>query len=322
MKLRKAIKMVAAGAAVTASASVLAVPTTGNWSVSGGVITAACPANYTCATAEITDSGFMQRQITDDTTGRTYIQSILTEGDSTDGSTFAGNTGFADESFVEIGGGEGIISRQLLAEQAVSGAVTEDFNSESQIFAGQFRVADSAAIQIDQTVAEADTADVFSTGFQLIEMDNSSFGGNITAQATVTGALNAADFTAGFKQTTFVVEDTTGTYAADNWKRLDADQTLVGDVQQTMALRERTGAAISQSGSTDGATGTNAEFAAGDTIVSLRIAQDVSGAGSFGLDDFVNETTGVENGIDSFTTSGVPFQTVTFSDGSDPFAAF
>jgi uncharacterized protein (DUF697 family) len=319
MKLRKAIKLVAAGAAVTASASIMAAPTVGGFTTTGGVVNATCPAGYTCSTSPITDVGFMQRQITENTSGRTFIQTISSEGDTTGGGGFAGNTGFSDESFVEIGGGSGVIDQQKIGEKASSGGVTEDFNSTANISSGQFRVADVAAIDLTQNIHEVSSED-FTAGFNLTEMDNSAFGGNITAQVTLTSGIGAGDFTNTFKQQTLNVEDTTGTYTYGNYKKLDINQEVVGDLNQTVQLNERTGAAITEGGTTT--AGSAGDFSAGDTLVQLQIGQDIVGGGQFGLHDFVNETSGVAIGIDSLATNALPFQTITYTSGGDPFAAF
>jgi hypothetical protein len=340
MKLRKAIKLAAAGTLVGLSAGAMAADpvNTGAFSMSGGVISSDCTAvggaGAVCSSTPITDSGFMQRNITT-AGGRTFIQTILTEGDSTNtGGTgfagFTGNTGFADESFVEMGGGEGIISKQNLGERAAGAGVTEDFNTTSSIHAGQFRVIDGAGIQMDMSITETDSVlgDGFNTAFQLIEIDDSNFGGNVTAQTRVTSGVTSADFSADFVQQTYVVESSSTAAVAAGYKKLDTTATLLGSTDsgaaytmQTLVLNERTGAAINEDGSSD-AGGTAAAFSAGDTLVHLQIAQTIDGAGVFGLDDFVNETVGVAIGIDSFASNAVPFQTVTFTSGGDPFATF
>jgi hypothetical protein len=328
MKLRKAIKLVAAGAAVTASASVLAAdPTHGSWTSNGGDIDASlCPAGYTCSSTPISENGFMQRQITENVPdGRTFIQTIILEGDVlVAGGGLANGTGFADESFVRIGGTGGIIDKQMLAETAdLGGGVNENFTSTSNISSGEFRYVDQNAIDIQQAVNETGGAEGFDTTFRLQEMDNSLYQDQITAEVHIGGNTNGEGFTAGFKMETFVVEDTTGSYASANLKRIDADQTLDGggsDVYQTFALRERTGASISDAGSTSANNGSNSSWTTGETIVSLRIGQDVAGAGQFGLDDFSNESSGGATGIDSFSSSAVPFQDATFAGGGDPFA--
>lgn len=331
MKLRKAIKLAAAGAAVTASASVLAVPTFDNWSSAGGVVTANCPTGYTCSTSPISESGFLQRQLTETSTGRTFIQSILVTGDY-DGvgapGVLTGAEMFVDENFVEVGGHGGIMDQQQLHEQASgtnSGTgvtVTESFDTASNILSGAFRTTDVVAIDIYQMIAETTTAgEDFGSSFQLQEMDNSSFGGNITAKVNLGMDVSGDGFTNKFGMETFNVEDTTGAFTSGNYKKLDVDQNMVGEVTQEAHLRERTGAAVAGPGGTD--ADSNITFLANDTIVSLRIGQDVAGAGSFGLDDFVNESQATSVGIDSLATSNIPFQTITYTDTNlgDPFAA-
>jgi len=321
MKLRQAIKMVAAGAAVTASASVLAAPSVGGFSSSAGTISASCPSGYTCSSSPISEAGFFQRQLTEDSTGRTFIQTILTEGDQT-GGVIAGNSGFSDESFVEVGGGEGLINQQKIAER-VTGAISEDFNSTTNLLLGTFRPTDANAIDITQTIIESDSVvgDSFGAGFRLQEADASAFGGNITAKVQLYADVLSGEFTSAFAMETYVVEDTGGTYASAGYKTLDVDQNVnTADIVQDVAFRERTGAAVTSSGYTTG----GGSFSAGDTMIKLEIGQTVTGAGQFGLDDFANESTGTAVGIDSLTSAGVPFQSAhygTNTNGADPFAA-
>jgi hypothetical protein len=315
MKLRKAIKLAAAGTMFGISTAAMAVPTTGGFTTdSSDNITATCPAGYTCASTPITDAGFLQRILTEDSTGRKFIQNILTEGVTADGgATFSGDNGFADENFVEMGGTGGIISRQALAE---SDGV-ETFKSTAVNNAGAFRLVDQVGIQIDQSVAEV--AGGMSTTFQLLEKDDSTKGSNVVAQTSITGHVGEAEFTGDFRFQTYVVEDTTGTYTSADYKKLDVDATLLGDVVQTVSLRERTGAAISAAGDMTPSAGSNTSWSAGDTIVNLVIEQTTAGAGVFGLNDFANETTGGANGIDSFSDANASsFQSATAV--GDPFA--
>jgi len=334
MKLRKAIKLVAAGAAVTASASVMAVPSTGLWSASGGIVNTTateCPSGFVCSSSPISETGFMQRQLTETGSGRTFIQTVLIEGDVTSGSgSLTGGEAFSDESFVEIGGHGGIIESQRLHEEAtgtVSGSgtpVVEAFDSTADIKSGAFRVDDENAIDIKQRVTEVvdGGVELFGADFRLQEMDNTSFGGNITAQVNLGMGVAGDGFTNMFAMETFNVEATAGSVHLDgNYKKLDVDQTMTGEVTQTVVLRERTGAAISEAGSSDQYSGTVGIFAANDTLVSLRIGQSVDGAGQFGLDDFVNESNGTAIGIDSLTSTALPFQTITYTTGGDPFSA-
>jgi len=330
MKLRKAIKLAAAGTVFGMStAAMAATPVVGGFTADvGGAITITCQAGYTCSSTPITDVGFMQVTMTDNATGKKYIQTILTEGTTTDGgSTFTGNSGFADENFVEIGGAGGIISAQHLAEEASGAGITETFKSTAINNAGAFRLADQTGIFIKQSVNEVDsvTGEDMNANFQLLEKDESAKGGNVTATVNMSSAVNSGEFSGDFALQTYVVEDA-GTYSATaNLKRLDVNATLAGTVAQTVALRERTGAAVSENGVLTSGTGSNTSFTAGDTIVNLIIEQTTAGAGVFGLNDFANETTGGANGIDSFTDANASaFQSVVI-DGvtttADPFAA-
>jgi hypothetical protein len=333
MKLRNAIKLVVTGAALTASASALAIdagaPSVGVSGISataGGNHTLTCPAGFTCSSSPMTDVGFTQRQITDNSTGRTFIQTVLSEGDIS-GSAITSASGFLDESFVEVGGSGGIIDRQNVEEGTGSGAgiaVEDTFKSTANIRSGAFRDSTTDGITIDQSIAElvTGTGETFNTAFNLTEIDDANFAGApVSAKVTVTSDVGAGDFTSNFTQETFVVEDTSAAAAAAQYKKLDVDQTVLGDLTQTVALRERTGAAVAGTGGSDAAT--DADFTAGATIIQLQIGQSVVGAGQFGLHDFVNESAGVAIGIDSLTSNALPFQTISYDNTGlgDPFAA-
>jgi len=315
MKLRKAIQLAAAGTMYGMASASMALPSLGGFTTDAlDNVTATCPAGFTCASTPITDAGFLQRILTEDTSGRKFIQNILTEGVTTDGgSTFAGDSGFADENFVEMGGTGGIISRQALAE---SDGV-ETFKSTAVNYAGAFRAVDGTGITINQSVAEV--AGGMSTTFELVEFDDSANGSNVSAQTTITGHVGEAEFSGDFGFRTLVIEDTSGTYTTANYKKLDVDATLLGDVNQTVALRERTGAAVADPGYMVPSDGSNTSWSANDTVVNLIIEQTTAGAGVFGLNDFANETTGGAQGIDSFSDANASsFQSV--SSASDPFA--
>jgi len=324
MKLRKAIKLAAAGALVSASSVAMAVPAITTFSTDANDnITAATPAGMTCTGTPIQEAGFMQRQCTDGSD--TYIQSILVEGETADGgATFTGNLGFADQNFVKMGGTGGIIAQSHLADRTTNGSVTEDFNSTGTINAGEFRVNDQVGIQMDQSISETDSVDTdaaMGATFRLIETTETAQGTNVTAKLQMSGLAQDADFTGKFAMETYVVEDS-GTYSGSaNYKKIDVDASLIGEVTQTVALRERTGASIVDANSMDSGAGSNGSWLAGETVVNLVIEQSVLDAGEFGLNDFANESTGGEHGIDSFIDSNASTFQAASTNGSDPFAA-
>jgi hypothetical protein len=328
MKLRNAIKLVVTGASVTASASVLAIaagaPDVGNSNISTAGIghSLSCPAGFTCSSSPIEDAGFTQRQVTDNATGRTFIQTILSEGGIAS-NALTTDSAFLDESFVEVGGGSGIIDKQQIREVATGGGVTETFSSTASNRSGQFRDNTTTGIVIDQLIDESTTSgETFAAGFNLTEVDNAAYADNISAKVTLTSDVGAGDFSSNFKQETFVVESTNAAHTAANYKKLSVAQEVTGDLAQTVSIEERTGGAVLGAGGSDASAAAN--FTAGSTLVNLQIGQSVAGAGQFGLHDFVNETANVAIGIDSQTTNAVPFQTITYTNTNlgDPFASF
>jgi len=141
MKIRKAIRMAVAGAAMALPAGAVLAGSPiafGGWTVNGaGDITAtACGTCSITSATPVTDAGFLQRNIT--IGSKTFIQTIIAEADTaatadTFGSWTGGN-GFADENFVEIGGTGGLSDKQQVFESV--GA--DSFSSDAGLNTGSF----------------------------------------------------------------------------------------------------------------------------------------------------------------------------------------
>jgi len=354
MKLRKAIKLASAAAAITASSSALALgPSLGgytsdasdNISTSGAGGVCAGGSGYTCSTTPIQEAGFLQMIVTEDSTGDKYIHSVLTEGETADGGlNFAGAEGVGIENFVRMGGGSGINSQQRVQENVSvtttgGGTESEVFKTAAYVAAGDFRTDNVVAIDVEQSIVETlvDSGSAFvdsmTSNFRLQEQDDSNISGYVTAKVNISNIVKEAEFSGSLSMESYTVEDTTltGTNVSTlDYKKIDADATLVGEVQQQFMLRERVGAASQASGGgsmvaaltvDDG--GSNATWSAGDTIVNLIIEQNVTDAGAFGLNDFANESNQTAHGIDKFSDSNASaFQTSTPTVSTeDPFTA-
>ncbi len=329
MKIRKAIKMAVMGAAVAAPMGMAMAATSplGNftWSVdSNGTVTVDCPAGYSCAPATNTDAGFLQRQIVEDSTGTTFIQTINAEDD------FAGNN-FGDESYVVMGGNGGLSGKQSITETVG----TEVFTSGAQLNTGsEFMPMEmlsdinagspgTSMIELDQSVT--DTANEFDATFAFDHGMVMGSGGAKFALLTLRSNANdtAAGFTSGFDMQDLTFEGgaatwtQTGADAEYHMFNANADLNTTG-ITQKFLLEERSGAKVG-AGSITMPNGTTATYTNGDFVARLQVGQDVANAGSFGLTDFANETTGGAADNDSFTSSGVPFGTIS---GSDPFGTF
>jgi len=351
MKIRKAIRMAVVGAALAMPAgAVLAagsgVPITGGfgqWSINAtGGITAASASTIGASSVSatpVTDAGFLQRNVT--VGSRTFIQTIIAEGATGDTfDSFASGTGFGDENFVEIGGTGGLSDKAQVFESA-SGTV---FTSQAGLNTGSFApVATLADVKNEAftganttiTLGQKVTSGEFNTGFDYTEGVTTGTGTNsdVFAITDIRATANdsAASFASNFAYRNKAFEGALATDSATlalAYLKLDANTTL-GDpeITQNFHLKERSGLGAVAAGTalaTAGSgSGTVANFNAGDHIVNLQVGQEVTGAGVFGLNDFVDETLSAENGSDSQSNANVPFWTVTdTSTGGDPFATF
>jgi hypothetical protein len=318
-----------------------------NISTAGGV----CAANsgFSCSTSPIQEAGFLQMIIEDTSTGQKYIHSVLTEGETANGGAdFTSAEGVGIENFVKMGGGSGILAQQNVQENTSTGTTTggtdsEVFKTAAFIAAGDFQSTGVTNIQIDQSIVEtlkdssSATIDQMTSNMRLTEVEQ-DFGGTngklVTALVQIENVVTEAEFTGSLSMESYKVEtDNVVLATANDYKKIDADATLVGEVEQTFALRERVGAASLASGGGNmtgdaGAAASNVSWTAGDTIVNLIIEQSVTDAtgaavGVFGLNDFANESTGGANGVDKFTSSDASTFQVSnpVNAGEDPFAA-
>jgi hypothetical protein len=313
MKIRNAIKLAVVGSfAVLPGLASAAAPGAFNaWSTSGGLVVASDPAGLNCGgTTTGSSTGFLQRQCSDGS--NTFIQTINTA------------TGFTDESYVPMGSATGgIADRQGL--QDTTGGVA--FGSTAQLTTGQFEDLNQATggrIALDQSLNNT-AGDLFTAGFTFRE-GNFDGTGPTTYDGThvhlvLDGATGDSQYTGTFNLSDYTVEAATVTTGSSTQAEADSGRTLtlVADmadgtsITQNFKLNEAHGSAVTNSG-----TGNGLGFSAGDTIVQVRVDQQVTDVGSFGLHDFINETAATETGVDSFVSTG-PFYTVTYTDGNPVF---
>ncbi|MBI5450496.1 MAG: hypothetical protein HY940_03975 [Gammaproteobacteria bacterium] len=342
MQLRKAIKVGLASAALPALA-LAAQPGFDGWSMAAnGVITTSG-----AGSAAMSEAGFLQRTVTD-SNGQSYIQTIIADaagiaagaGGSGGAAAIAGGVdGFSSETFVAInatdGSGNAVISGGLAAYQVLgeNGTAGERMVSKATLKTDTFE-GTGDRIHLTNDIIDGTTAGNlggarnFGSTFDMVENSFGDLGNAQTAtkvDLTIGSDVADATFKGSLKLATTTYEavgaQTIG-MTVSNSKKLDADSSLNdgAGTTQTFALRERTGGAVISGGAaTYGATSGN--FNAGDTIVSLKIAQDIAGAGTFSLHDFANETTPAESfGVDSM--NGFPAYTTTYTASAiDPFTA-
>ena len=151
---------------ISSSVALAGAPTAfGQYSATAGVIsptgTGGCPTGFTCGAA-ITGDGFLQRQITDGT--NTYFQTIILDKGSdvtaTGGIADLSNATFADESFVQQGGGTGIADSSHVFSTPINNTVPDqsNFTSDATILVGtQFKQPTDNLIQVNQNINDPTT---------------------------------------------------------------------------------------------------------------------------------------------------------------------
>ena len=147
----------------------------GQYSISGGYISASDPVGLNCGGATTGDSpGFLQRQCSDGS--NTFTQTIISDG------------GFEDESFIELGNSTGgIADKQSLTETA-----GEDvFSSSAAILTGTFLAPGEARVDLNQNLEDTTGPETFFSSFQNVVM-----GGGCPAMYANCGGI---DINQGFK---------------------------------------------------------------------------------------------------------------------------
>ncbi len=347
MKIRKAIKIAVAGAAVAMPVAAFAMGTAltihGQWTIGATGITATCPTGYTCVASPNTDeTGFLQRQITD-TNGKTFIQTVVAEGGV--GDTFGAATSpfFGDETFVVMNGNGGVSGQSQQFETA-AGVVFDNnalLNTGAE-FMEMTMVGDltdgvvNGAEMIRLTTTITDAGNEFTSAFGF-DHGMTMVGGTAGKFSLITLDQNsndtAAGFTSSFKKSNLSFE---GALAGNSneFGRQDVISNLnvagTNGITQTFRASERSGAGIGNGNATilaggkNGMVGTSTPFSAGDFVAEVQFNQDVAGGQLFGFNSFSNLTasTGVKNHTGTNFSAGAPFITVTDDTALDPFAPF
>jgi len=114
------------------SSKVFAQPPTafGNWTADQGTITTPCPNGFTC-TPIAQDSGFLQREVINPTTGEIFVQSILTDNGATGA---PGALEFAMEDFVRINPGTQPVMPGIASNLHIGS--TPDFSFDFELLRG------------------------------------------------------------------------------------------------------------------------------------------------------------------------------------------
>lgn len=268
-------------------------PVFDNWTVTEGTIQAAggggttpCAAGFTCEILSQGD-GFIQVQWVDTTGAATYIQTIITDtGVSGDPEDLV----YLDESFVRLGGANGIMAQQRHSETDIDGT----FTNSSRLAIGWANAgADNPMLTITQSFVSPGTpvaGDEFSNTFSMgINNNPGSVGRSISVDQRV-GMGDGVTVSDDLQR--FVLEGRQGVF------------TQAGD----MTL----GAPIGSN--TNSAGGGTVNWAATDDVMVRWLGQTVDlvdqdgnsqGVSVFGFQGVINNTTGQEATTFSTANTGI-----------------
>ncbi|MCC6302876.1 MAG: hypothetical protein IT489_08770 [Gammaproteobacteria bacterium] len=271
-----------------------ALPVFDNWTVANGNVSVSCPAGFTCETLT-TGDGFAQVQWVETATGDTFIQTIITDqGAGAGGGTPSSGLGYSDESFIMLGGSNGISSRQhyLQDDTATTGTIFENTTALNTGWAQTNPT--SPDMDVTQTLTvdatPAVTGDEFTNAFEMHLIHDA---GGTTTGSSITisqdsGLGNGVDTSTDAQK--FQLVHLQGSYVA-------------------------TGSSITLDPTTTASGGTVA-WGAGDDIMIRWIGQGIDlgaqGTAIFGFQGITNNTTDEEATTFSTTSAGITV------DGSDP----
>lgn len=280
-------KWIGAVAILLLAAPVEALPVFDNWTVANGAVSVTCPAGFTCETLT-TGDGFAQVQWVETATGDTFIQTIITDlGAGAGGGTPSTGLPYSDESFIMLGGTNGISSRQhyLQDDTSTTGTIFENTTALNTGWA-QTDPSDPD-MDVTQTLTvnatPAVSGDEFSSAFEMHLIHDA--GGTTTGSSiTITqdsGLGNGADASTDSQE--FQLVHLQGSYVA-------------------------TGSSITLDPTTTASGGT-VSWSAGDDIMIRWIGQSIDlgaqGTAVFGFEGITNNTSTDEATTFSTTSSGI-----------------
>lgn len=285
-----------------------------DWTVTGGTITHTCPAGYTCDANPISDTGFLQVQMTDGS-GNSFFRTIVADGEG------AGVEQFRTESFVIAGSTNGgIATQQTLASPDVpAGAGT--MAAISTINSGSFGPgAGATTVNLAQDV----NSGAFNTGFKYDATIQSN--GDTVATLQLAQSNTDTDYADNFRydQATSI----TGGVTTIDGKAIDIASTvnLVDNLgasigSQTFGYTLRDGNMINPSTGTTTFTagsgqGSSIAWTGAPDVERVLVGQTMASIGSFGYERLANGTPADEiSTFDLTQASGLDSLT-----GTDPFS--
>jgi len=287
-----------------------------DWTMTGGVITHTCPTGYTCDANPISDTGFLQVQMTDGA-GNSFFRTIVADGEG------AGVEQFRTESFVIAGSTNGgIATQQTLASPDVpAGAGT--MAAVSTINSGSFGPgAGATTVNLAQDVNSAS----FNTGFKYDATIQSN--GDSVATLQLAQSNTDTDYADNFRydQNTSITGGTvsidgkaidiaSSVTLRDNASAVIGDQTFGYTQREGNLMTAVTGGATLDIGS---GAGSSITWTGASAVERVLVGQTMTGIGSFGYERLADVDTVAGN--EQISTFDLTQASGLDTLGADPFS--
>jgi len=292
--MKKSSLITALIAAVPTLASAAAPIAFGGFTSVGGVIDntvagglCAAGSGFECSSAPITDTGFMQQQVTETATGKTYFQTIIADPAS---------GGFASEGFTTTGSvNGGLAAKQSIGDVATG---TTGMASDTTLMTGEFQAMGEKKAIITQSVwneggtnAASDFQADFSVAMGMVS-------GAMQMDLTLTQKLGDAtgNGTGQFSDNFALVQSMDETNGIMLNKKIDIDSAInlgTGLTDATFAFNSREGTSLAPAAGTGTLGGATVAWVDGDIMTQVLIGQTVAGAGDFGFENLDNASDAV-----------------------------
>jgi hypothetical protein len=260
-----------------------------NWQVTGGQIQpGACPSGYSCQILT-TGAGFLQQQLTETATNTSYIQTVITDTNAPDTQNPA-TLGYRDESFVQLGGSNGVLGHQVQS-QVTNGTTFTSSSTLANGWANPTPSSTSPNMSITQSLVSPGgtaTGDEFNNTFSMLIINDPTTG-NVTDRSMSidqkvglgNGVTNSTD------EQRFVLEQRQGAF--------------------TTANGSLTLAATSFDSNNQPLNGGTVSWVSGDDVMVRWIGQRLDlgnqGTSQFGFEGAINNTTGPSSERTTFSTT-------------------
>ena len=293
-----------------------------------------CPSGYTCSSAPVSDSGFIQMMLTDNATGQQIIHTVIAEGDT--GSTLANPSDqyYGSSSFVVMGG-SGQAST-FAGEQVINDlSDVETYSSRVANVSGDFASTVNPTLKINQDMSVE--VGKYISGFQLTSglnnLNEKGYDGKYT-EVALTGSIveDNGTFVSDMKLLQLTNSNvTTGQDQADadeyRMQRLTSSIDETGTVPdpfvQNFLYDRRTGAAVLDGGMAYSPTSNPVPFDQGGDIALVQVNESSQDTGAFTFEKFINMTSTATADYQSYDDNTDQIE-VSYNDTTlgNPFEAF